>query len=150
MKLECTISRATANAEVLRRSWEANRLNEQSELKRPFQLALVLTDSEPRINITVSIKGKMRQSWRRYTFGYSRDPSKTVQVDLCPRTEELASTIGSLAAEIARLNTLTIPEHTIPVENARADTGPVDTAPSSDPSAGDEKLPELLQQQLGI
>ena len=115
-------------------------MNEQSELQRAFQLGLVLTDSEPRINVTVAIKGKLRQGWRRYTFGYSKYPPKNVQVELCPRTSELAATIEALAAEIARLNTLAVPEHTVPA----------DTAPASDPSTEKLDLPGLLQQQIDI
>ena len=89
-------------------------MNEQSELKRAFQLALVLADSEPRINVTVSIKGKLQQGWRRYTFGHTKDALKAVQVELCSRSSELASMIDTLEAEIARLNTLAVPEHTVP------------------------------------
>ena len=125
-------------------------MNEQCELKRAFQLALVLADSEPRINVTVSIKGKLRQGWRRYKFGYSKDPPKAVQVELSPQTIELASTIETLAAEIARLNTLAVPEHTVPAEIAPADTVPPETAPAAESSAGTDNFPGLLQQQLDI
>lgn len=120
-------------------------MNEQSELKRAFQLALVLANSEPRINITVSIKGKLRQGWRRYKFGYSKDPPKAVQIELSPRSIELASTIDTLAAEIARLNTLAIPEHTVP-----PDTAPVGSAPANDSPAARDELHGPLQQQVNI
>lgn len=150
LKLSGLIFRIIANQNVLHRSWQANKLNEQSELKRAFQLALVLADSEPRVNVTVSIKGKMRQGWRRYTFGYSKDPPKAVQIELCPRTSELASEIEALAAEIARLNTLVVPEHTVPAEIASAGTVPPETAPAAESSAGTNNLPGLLQQQLDI
>ena len=139
-----TISRKNANPKSTHRSWQANKLNEQSELKRAFQLALVLADTEPRINVTVSIKGKLRQGWRRYTFGYSKDPAKTVQVNLCPRPIELASMIENLAAEIARLNTLSVPEHTMPAGNAQADTA------SASDSAENDKTLGLPQQQVDI
>ena len=119
-------------------------MNEQSELKRAFQLALVLADTEPRINVTVSIKGKLRQGWRRYTFGYSKDPAKTVQVNLCPRPMELASMIENLAAEISRLNTLSIPEHTIPASNPQTDTAPAGDSAENDSTLG------LPQQQVDI
>ena len=106
--------RTGANADMCYRSWQANKLNEQSELRRAFQLALVLADSEPRITVKVAIKGKLERGWRRYTFGYPKDRSNTVQIELCSRTTELASIIETLGADIARLNTLDIPEHTGP------------------------------------
>ena len=108
--------------------------NEQSELKRAFQLALVLADSEPRINVTVSIKGKLQQGLRRYTFVYSKDSPKTVQIELCSRDSELASRVGTLAADIERLNTLAVPEHTVPAA----------TVPADDKTAQPDELP--LQQ----
>ena len=119
-------------------------MNEQSELKRAFQLALVLADTEPRINVTVSIKGKLRQGWRRYTFGYSKDPAKTVEVNLSPRSIELASMIENLAAEIARLNTLSVPEHTMPAGNAQTDNAPGGGSAENDNTLG------LPQQQVDI
>lgn len=145
MRLSGPVFRITTNPNTLHRSWQSNKLNEQSELKRAFQLALVLADSEPRINVTVSIEGKLQRGWRRYKFGNSKDTPKPVQVELRPRTSELAATIDALKAEIARLNTLTIPEHT-----AQADTAPAGTAPASDPFTDSENLPGLLQQQLNI
>ena len=119
-------------------------MNEQSELKRAFQLALVLADTEPRINVTVSIKGRLRQGWRRYTFGYSKDPAKRVQVNLCPRPIELASMIENLAAEIARLNTLSVPEHTMPAGNVQTDNAPAGDSPENGNTLG------LPQQQVDI
>lgn len=139
-----TIFRKVANLKTPYRSWQANKLNEQSELKRAFQLALVLPDTEPRINVTVSIKGKLRRGWRRYTFGYSKDPAKTVQVNLCPRPIELASMIENLAAEIARLNTLSIPEHAMPASSAQTDTASASDSAENDNSLG------LPQQQVDI
>ena len=144
MKFSKTFFREIANPKLSHRSWQANKLNEQSELKRAFQLALVLADTEPRINVTVSIKGKLRQGWRRYTFGYSKDPAKTVQVNLCPQPIELASMIENLAAEIARLNTLSVPEHAMPAGNAQADTI------SASDSAENDKTLGLPQQQVDI
>lgn len=113
---------------MISRSWQANKLNEQSELKRAFQLALVLVDSKPCINVTVAIKGKLQRGWRRHTFGYSKDAPKAVQVELCTRTLELSSMIETLAADIARLNTLAVPEYT---ESAA-------TASAADVPAGNE------------
>ena len=115
-------------------------MNEQSELKRAFQLALVLTDSEPRINVTVSIKGKLQRGWRKYTFGYSNDPPKAAQLELSPRTSELASIIETLEIEIARLNTLAVPEHTVPAV----------TAPAGDFPPQDDNTLGLPQLQLEI
>ena len=144
MKFSNMIFRKFANPKILHRSWEANKLNEQSELKRAFQLALVLAHSEPHINVTVSIEGKLQQGWRRYTFGYSKDPPRHVQVELSPQTSEFASIVKSLAAEIARLNTLSIPEHTIPAGNAQTDTAPAGG------SAENDNTLELPQQQVDI
>ena len=93
----------------------------------------------------MSIEGKLQRKWRRYKFGNTKDTPKPVQVELRPRTSELAATIDALKAEIAHLNTLTIPEHT-----AQADTAPAGTAPASDLSTDSENLPGLLQQQLDI
>ena len=132
---------------MLYRSWQANKLNEQSELRRAFQLALVLADSEPRLNVKVAIKGKLERRWRRYTFGYSKDPSKTVQIELCSRTIELASIIETLEADIARLNTLAIPEHTVPA--VTAPVGDVATTNNSDDNH-DNDLEVTPQQQLEI
>lgn len=146
MRLLGPIFRITANLSTLYRSWQSNKLNEQSELKRAFQLALVLADSEPRINVTVSIEGKLQRGWRRYKFGSSKDRPEPVQVELRPRTSELAATIDALKAEMARLNTLTVPEE----HTALADTAPAVTAPASDLSTDGENLPGLLQQQLDI
>ena len=129
---------------LLCRSWQANKLNEQSELKRAFQLAIVLADSEPRINVTVAIKGKLQRGWRRYTFGYSKDPPKAVQVELCPQAVELASIIETLAADIARLNTLAVPEQTVP-----AGTAPVSDVPAGNDN-NDNTLKATPQLQLDI
>ena len=106
------VFRMIANRSMISRSWRANKLNEQSELKRAFQLALVLVDSKPCINVTVAVKGKLQRGWRRYTFGYSKDAPKAVQVELCTQNIELSSMIETLAADIARLNTLAVPEYT--------------------------------------
>lgn len=133
-----------SNLDLSCRSWQANKLNEQSELKRAFQLALVLTDSEPCINVTVAIKGKLQRGWRRFTFGYSMDPPKAVQVVLYPRAVELASRVETLAADIVRLNTLAVPEHIVPAGTAPAG----DVAAEND---NDDNTPELpLQQQLDL
>ena len=129
------------------RSWQANKLNEQSELRRAFQLALVLADSEPRINVKVAIKGKLERGWRRYTFGYSKDLSKTVQIELCSQTIELASIIETLEADIARLNTLAIPEHTVPAGTASVGGGSI-TSNSNDHQDNDSEV--TPQQQLEI
>ena len=129
------------------RSWQANKLNEQSELRRAFQLALVLADSEPCINVEVAIKGKLERGWRRYTFGYSKDPPKTVQIELCSQSAELASIIETLGADIARLNTLTIPEHT--VSASTASLGDVSTTKNSNDNR-DNDLEVTPQQQLEI
>lgn len=120
-------------------------MNEQSELKRAFQLALVLADSEPSINVTVSIKGKLQQGWRRYKFGYSKDQPKVVQVELCPQTNEFASIIESLAAEIARLNTLAVPEHIVP-----AGAAPTGTAPAGDVPAENDNNNDTAGDQMQI
>lgn len=69
-----------------------------------------------------------------------------MQVELRPRTSELAATIDALKAEMARLNTLAVPEE----HTALADTAPAVTAPASDLSTDGENLPGLLQQQLDI
>ena len=129
------------------RSWQANKLNEQSELRRAFQLALVLADSEPRINVKVAIKGKLERGWRRYTFGHSKDASKTVQIELCSRTIELASIIETLGADIARLNTLGVPEHTV-----TAGTSSVgDVSITNDSNNNQDNDSEVIpQQQLDI
>ena len=144
-----TIFRRSANPKISHRSWQANKLNEQSELKRAFQLALVLADSEPHINVTVSIKGRLRQGWRRYTFGYSKDPPRRVQIELRPQASELASTIDTLAAEIARLNTLPVPEYTMPAGNAQVDNAQTDHAPAGDSAENGDTL-GLPQQQVDI
>ena len=141
MKFSDTIFRRFANPKILRRSWQANKLNEQSELKRAFQLAIVLATSEPHINVTVSIKGRLQQGWRRYTFGYSKDPPRRVQVELSPQTSEFASTIKSLAAEIARLNTFSV---AMPAGNAQTDTAPAGDSTENDNTLG------LPQQQVEI
>ena len=136
--------RRLANPKILHRSWQANKLNEQSELKRAFQLAIVLATSEPHINVTVSIKGRLQQGWRRYTFGYSKDAPRRVQVELSPQTSEFASTIKSLAAEMARLNTLSVLEHTMPAGNPQTDTAPAGDSAENDDTLG------LPQQQVDI
>ena len=129
------------------RSWQANKLNEQSELRRAFQLALVLADSEPRINVKVAIKGKLERGWRRYTFGYSKDPSKIVHIELCSQSVELASIIETLGADIARLNTLAISEHTVLVGTAPVG-GVSNTDNSNDNKDNDSEV--TPQQQLEI
>ena len=129
------------------RSWQANKLNEQSELRRAFQLALVLADSEPRINVKVAIKGKLERGWRRYTFGYSKDPSKTVQIELRSQSIELASMIETLGADIARLNTLAVPEHTVPA--GTASVGNVSTTNNSNDNQ-DNDSEVAPQQQLEL
>ncbi|MCJ1460518.1 hypothetical protein MMC28_010900 [Mycoblastus sanguinarius] len=124
-------------------SWQANKLNEQSELKRAFQLALVLAHSEPRLNVTVAIKGKLRQGWRRYTFGYSKDPPKVVQLELsCPQNIELASIVETLAAEIARLNTVPVPEHTLPTASV--------SAPADDNPTVNDNVLDTPPQQIDL
>ena len=129
------------------RSWQANKLNEQSELRRAFQLALVLADSEPRINVKVAIKGKLERGWRRYTFGYSKDSPKTVQIELCSQTIELASIIETLRADIARQNTLAILEHPVPAGTASVGGGSI-TNNSNDNQDNDSEV--TPQQQLEI
>lgn len=89
-------------------------------LKRAFQLAPVLVHSEPSINVTVAIKGKLQRGWRRYTFGYSKNAPKAVQVEFRTRTVELSSMVETLAADIARLNTLAVPDYTGSVSTASA------------------------------
>lgn len=63
-----------------------------------------------------------------------------MQVELCPRTVELASIIETLAADIARLNTLAIPEHTVP-----AGTAPAGDVPTGNDS--NDNNPEVPPQQ---
>lgn len=76
-----------------------------------------------------------------------KGPVKTVQIELCSQTIELASIIETLGAEIARLNTLAIPEHTVP-----AGTTPIGGVSVAD-NDNDNKVNDsevTPQQQLEI
>lgn len=95
-------------------SWEANKLNEQSELRRAFQLAIIIAHSEPRIRVTVTIKGKLRHGWRRFKFDNFKDRPEAVHLELCREGVELESMIRTLAADITSLNMAPVPEHVTP------------------------------------
>ena len=99
------------------------------------------------------MRGKLQRGWRRYTFGYSKDQPKAVQVELCPRTSELTPMIETLEAEIARLNTLAVPEHTAPAGSVLQQSAAVPA--SSDLSAetlknNDDTLEAIQQQQIDV
>ena len=99
-------------------SWQANKWNEQSELRRPFQLGLVITHSEPKVRVTVSIKGRLRAGLRDglriLKLVESKKSQTAVQVEFSQKNVELDSIISTLAAELAALNMAGIPEQSIP------------------------------------
>ena len=95
-------------------SWQANRWNEQSELRRAFQLGMVITHCEPKIKVTLSIKGRLRdgiRGFRIFKLVESKRSQTAVHVEFSPKKVELESIISTLAADLADLNTVAIPEH---------------------------------------
>ena len=82
-------------------SWEANNPNEQSEIKRAFELALVLLHSGPRIDVMVSIKGRLRhltQRWRTYIFRQiAKIPHPTYRNTTPANLQKYHTTLGHLA-----------------------------------------------------
>ena len=99
-------------------SWQANKWNEQSELRRAFQLGMVITHCEPRVRVTVSIKGRLRDGLRNglriFKLVESKKSPTAVHVEFRQKDVELDSIIQTLAADIADLNTIAIPEHGTP------------------------------------
>ena len=95
-------------------SWQANKWNEQSELRRAFQLGMVITHCEPKIRVTMSIKGRLRDRLRGVRIFKLVEPKRSqtaVHVEFSPKDVELESIIATLAADLADLNTVVIPEH---------------------------------------
>ncbi len=90
-------------------AWHANRLNEENELVRAFQLALVLAHSEPSMGVTLAIEGRLRQGLRKFNFGFRNAPQTATSLELRPCDVELSSIIEGLAEEITRLNRCPIP-----------------------------------------
>ncbi|CAF9932866.1 MAG: hypothetical protein HETSPECPRED_008466 [Heterodermia speciosa] len=99
-------------------SWQANKWNEQSELRRAFQLGMVITHCEPRLKVSVSIKGRLRDGFRDglriFKLVESKRSQTDVHVEFSQKKVELESIISTLAAELANLNTEAIPGHGTP------------------------------------
>lgn len=97
-------------------AWQANRLNEENELVRAFQLAVVLAHSEPSIGVTLAIDGRLRRGFRKFKFGSFKAPHTATELELRPCDAELSSVIEGLAEEITRLNKCPIPRKQIALE----------------------------------
>ena len=99
-------------------SWQANKWNEQSEIGRAFQLGMIITHCEPRVRVTVSIKGRLRDGLRHglqiFKLVESGRSQTAVHVEFSQKDIELESIIPTLAADIANLNAVAIPEHDPP------------------------------------
>ena len=99
-------------------SWQGNKWNQQSELRRAFQLGMVITHCEPRLRVTVSIRGRLRDGLRDglriFKLVESKKSQTAVHVEFNQKNVDLESLISTLAADLADLNTVAIPEHGTP------------------------------------
>ena len=91
-------------------AWKANKLNEQNELIRAFQLAVVLAQSQPSIKIRIAIEGKLERNRWKYKFGgRDHEPQNATSLELPLRDDDLSPVIKELAEEIHRLNVAFVP-----------------------------------------
>ena len=115
-------------------AWKADKLNEQSELRRAFELALVLLHPEPCIKVTAAIRGQLLQKrWRHFTIFTPKDPPKVSELELYPEYVELSSTVETLETDIVRLNARLVQEDTI---NSALAEGTAAPASVEEPSEG--------------
>lgn len=89
--------------------WQANKANEESEMIRAFQLAIILYHSEPSLKVVTTVEGRLRHGMRRFIFKSSKVPDVAIPIKLRQSNIDLDKIVETLAQEIVRLNLNPIP-----------------------------------------